>query len=165
MKQGKMSERLKLICDHVLVEHEVWDICCDHALIALSAFDQNSSRKIYAVDKSLPAMEQLKQRLAARARGHIQLICEDACALKAVIKGTVIIAGVGGDLIEKILTHQMNREILRIIVSPNKDEEKFLLFMDRLCKTHHFSLSKQQAVIESGKHRNIFIFDQVQLTV
>lgn len=108
---------------------EVWDVCCDHGLVGLEVLRRNPKARVHFVDRVPSIMEALRGKLenmasAEKDRGTIHL--GEAEALALPLRGTVVIAGVGGQRIEGILRRWIERELVdfdRLILGPHKDED------------------------------------------
>ena len=141
MKAGIRLEKLnQLVTDHY--DH-VWDCCCDHGLSGMLLLKRNVADLTHFVDIVKPITDKLESQLeqffpAKNKQPHWQVHCTDAASiqLNSTQKHLVIIAGVGGDAVIKILTG---------ILEGNKHSNiEFLL-----CPVHH-NYKVRQAIIKSG---------------
>lgn len=164
----KLSRRMQLIYDHLLPGEPVWDFCCDHGYMGLNAYESGSFPEVHFVDQVEHIIEQLQSRFKAeywhrdspsQAYFHA-LPGED---LQEVLRGTIVIAGVGAHTIHKIVGSLHRRELLlvsRLILCPQRDEEKLVKMLDfelrdnfKLCNVHY-------EVMERGRARKLLIFDK-----
>lgn len=106
----KLSRRLKHIDSMVAPGYtHIWDCCCDHGLLGARLLSRQAASHIHFVDVLPELIEQLNDNLrryypTARAGWHTH--CLDAAALpleQYAGKQLIIIAGVGGDLMTRLI--------------------------------------------------------------
>ncbi|MEZ9548809.1 tRNA (adenine(22)-N(1))-methyltransferase, partial [Vibrio crassostreae] len=113
----KLSNRLQTL--HSLVSNDyqhIWDCCCDHGFLGVQLLSDNKASQIHFVDIVPSLMNELEGKLARyfpqdnRAEKTVtsqwQVYCMDVAAIpleKHTGKHLVIIAGVGGDLTQKLV--------------------------------------------------------------
>ncbi|ABI38951.1 conserved hypothetical protein [Shewanella sp. MR-4] len=128
----KISQRLQQINQMVGPGYDhIWDCCCDHGLLGMLLLQRNAAPKVHFVDCVAPLMQQLSLELArffpplpisnvqnateqttteqtTHAQSEWQVHCLDVAALPLAqygkqAKHLVIIAGVGGELLVKLV--------------------------------------------------------------
>jgi len=116
----KLDKRLTKITSLVKQEYQhIWDCCCDHGLLGQSLLERPVNAKVHFVDIVPNIMQQLKDKLELSfpleplsndIHSNIdkawQVHCVDVCNLPLHgLSGNhlLIIAGVGGDLMIKII--------------------------------------------------------------
>jgi tRNA (adenine22-N1)-methyltransferase len=160
----KLSERLQKASHFILPDLDVWDICCDHGYLGLQAYQSQKFKNIYFVDPVPSIINRLQKNFVSYFYQESSLskaffLTEKAQDLNQDIEGTICILGVGGGLIENILQAFQLKNILkarRVVLSPHKDIEHFLIFMETL----PFVKTLQVEIVERGRSRQIFIFDR-----
>lgn len=102
----KNSKRIESILKLVPSSNDVlWDLCCDHGNIGLSASKHHQQMNIKFVDQVQSIIDKLNNRLVEIKDNRLSTICESATLVNYNndLKNTFLIAGVGGDLTIKIL--------------------------------------------------------------
>ncbi len=111
----KLDKRLTKIESMVTQEYQhIWDCCCDHGLLGQALLERPVSAKVHFIDIVPNIMQQLEEKLQAsfpldtrtNASEAWQVYCMDVCLLPLHHlsgKHLLIIAGVGGDLMIKII--------------------------------------------------------------
>ncbi len=148
----KLSNRLQTL--HSLVSNDyqhIWDCCCDHGFLGVQLLSDNKAPQIHFVDIVPSLMSELEGKLARyfpqsnkaeqTVTSQWQVYCMDVAAIplqKHTGKHLVIIAGVGGDLTQK-LVDDIHRQ------HPDKDID-FLL-----CPVHQqFELRSHLKALKFG---------------
>ncbi len=146
----------------------IWDICCDHSLIAILNLKENRFQKVYCVDKSFQSLEKTKKHLAEiklSTHSHrkdlisekIEIQCIDGTLLDwEKINGSVIIAGVGSHTCLKIIKScpEYKRTELTWILNPFNYLD---LFRTEIKKLFSETVSlEEHNVQENSRERVIF---------
>ncbi len=148
----KLSNRLQTL--HSLVSNDyqhIWDCCCDHGFLGVQLLSDNKAPQIHFVDIVPSLMNGLEDKLTRyfpqdnsdqqTVTSQWQVYCMDVAAIplqKHTGKHLVIIAGVGGDLTQK-LVDDIHRQ------HPDKDID-FLL-----CPVHQqFELRSHLKALKFG---------------
>lgn len=171
IRQGNpvvLSPRLKLIYENLLPGKAVWDFCCDHGYLGIEALKSRSFSEVYFVDQVphiVQDIETLIQRKFAEQhpQAHFKIckgedVDQDVC-------GTVVIAGVGAFTIFKILQvlwQNKNLQADRLILCPQRDEQKFMELISNLGSefSASYSLNKEWICHERKRRRHIYILDR-----
>lgn len=100
-----LRPRLRAIAERVLPGQPAADLCCDHALLAAALVESGRVPHAIAVDINRAPLEAAKQMLDDRHLGlRVQLREGDGfSALEPGEVATVVIAGVGASLAERLL--------------------------------------------------------------
>lgn len=103
-----LSPRLEAIFQMLLPGQPVWDICCDHGLIGLVGYQSQIFPEIVFVDKVEAIIGELSRRFADEFESpmnktQVRFFSCEAQNLNEIIKGNLIIAGVGARSITKII--------------------------------------------------------------
>lgn len=148
----KLTQRLQAIAD--LVQRQqgiIADVGTDHGLIPIALATRFANRKIYALDVRPGPLEKAKKNAAAhQLQERIEFKLSDglqACLTEPI--QTVIIAGMGGHLIERILSQ--GRDCLvndtELILSPHSD----LYFVRKVIHQLGFQIAAERYVKEANK--------------
>jgi tRNA (adenine22-N1)-methyltransferase len=121
----ELGPRLRAISERVLPGRAVADLCCDHAQLAAALVESGRVPFAIAVDINRPPLEAAARMLdEMRLRERVQLREGDGfSALEAGEVATVVIAGIGATLAERLLdagaaTGRL-RGVQRVIVQVN----------------------------------------------
>ncbi|NOT78071.1 MAG: hypothetical protein HOP07_03600 [Bacteriovoracaceae bacterium] len=169
-KRLKLSLRMKLFLDSALQNDSFWDLCCDHGYVGLGALVLNNHEKsftsVYFVDQVSHIMKSLQLRidhLYNKPNIPYALYCLPAEDLDVDLTGTVLIAGVGGFTIKKILSNLLSKNKLkakRLLLSPHTDVkilEEYIAF-DEYQKCYF--LKDKLSVVVGKKEKPFYILDQ-----
>ena len=146
----KLSKRLQTIADFVKKGAVVADIGTDHAHIPIYLIKNNIISKAYACDINKGPLEKAKENINYYGVKNIELRLSNGLEkLKTDEADTVIIAGMGGELITDILEkgRRFFESKRKFILSPHTkiDEvRKFLL-------SNGFEITKEDMCIDEGK--------------
>lgn len=133
----KVSHRLQFISQLVTTEYDhIWDCCCDHGLLGMLLLERRAAAHLHFVDLASPIMCLLEVRLNRYfPQQHIEphcrwyLHCGDVANLPLAdfdmaSRHLVIIAGVGGELLVKLVE--------QILLAHPQRQLDFIL-----CPIHH----------------------------
>lgn len=146
----KLSKRLQTIADFIKKDEVVADIGTDHAHIPIYLIKNNIISKAYACDINKGPLEKAKENINYYGVKNIELRLSNGLEkLKSDEADTVIIAGMGGELIIDILEkgRRFFESKRKFILSPHTkiDEvRKFLL-------SNGFEITKEDMCIDEGK--------------
>ncbi|MBR9869042.1 MAG: SAM-dependent methyltransferase [Oceanospirillales bacterium] len=136
----KLSKRLKQIEQLVAPGYtHIWDCCCDHGLLGAALLSGKVARQIHFVDivpELIAGLENRLQRFYPDSAAHWKTHCLDVARLPLEQyegKQLIIIAGVGGDLIQQFI-EAIDRQHSHLNVD-------FLL-----CPVHHQFALRQQLI-------------------
>lgn len=104
-----LSPRLQAILELGVDGSDFWDICCDHGYLGEAALASGRFHKVHFVDQVPHIIERLRSRLAEESSIHL---CAAEC-LHVELTGTLVVAGVGGHNIIKMLGNWSERGLLR----------------------------------------------------
>lgn len=142
----KLSHRLNAV--NLLVNESydvIWDCCCDHGLLGMTLLEREIAKKVMFVDIVPELMCRLSNKLTQFAgpnlRSEWQVQCQDVASidLKPDAKQLVIIAGVGGELLLRL--------IHKIITNHDQHTLSELSFI--VCPVHH-TYSLRQGLARLG---------------
>ena len=131
----KMTKRLRFLLDEVPKGSELWDIGCDHGLLGLVAVDEGRADRACLVDPAPHAINALRATLSSprlsewweKHHKRVEIILAQGEDLSNRIRGTVVIAGMGGESMVGILKVIKNSNLLLLNpLSHFKELETFL---------------------------------------
>lgn len=97
---------MQLFVDQALDGKEFWDFCCDHGYIGIGALESKRFSHVHFVDPVKHIMERLEQLIQQAPESDklkYSLHVKKGEEIESEVKGTAVIAGVGGLLITLIL--------------------------------------------------------------
>lgn len=137
---------------------DFWDICCDHGLLGIAALRSSQFPRVHFVDRVPHIIEKLRRGLSTEKDVSIYLI--GAEELGEELRGTVVIAGVGGHNIVKILESWSSRGNLRasrLVLNPLTHLGPLREFL----KTWPPYAEKETLIVrESDRDREILILER-----
>lgn len=147
----QLSKRLSTVAGFVTPGSRVADVGTDHGYVPIYLVETGRSPGAIAMD--------INEGPLLRARQHIREACledyiqtrrsDGAAALKSGEADTLIVAGMGGPLMEKILTQ--GREVLEscreFILQPQSEIREFRKYLQR----NGFRIEQEDMVQEDGK--------------
>ncbi|MGZ3768309.1 MAG: SAM-dependent methyltransferase [Bdellovibrio sp.] len=165
----RLSRRMQLIFDLLLPDKPVWDFCCDHGYMGLNAYESGRFSEIFFVDKVPHIIEQLRSRFlkeyfTVEHKTKTYFLADPGEEILRPLYGTMIVAGVGAHTIYKIVESLHQKNILhadRLILGPQKDEEKLQKMLMRLSEFNYKTSEKLVEVVERGRSRRLLIFDKI----
>ncbi len=100
-----LSPRLQTLLDATRAGHPVFDLCCDHGHLGVAALLSQRIPHVTFVDRVPAIVDTVSDRFpVALERTRATFLCADARELPPrPVTGSVIIAGVGGDVVRDIL--------------------------------------------------------------
>ncbi len=168
----RLSRRLEIVFNHLNPRQDVWDFCCDHGYLGGAAYKSQNFPKIYFVDQVESIIENLKARFNKFAfdqknQSQAYFLCQSGESISQIITGTICVTGVGGLTIYEILSKlasARNLKANRLILGPHRDDDKLLKLISDNQNLNTYFLFKTETVVEDGRNRHIYIFDQIQVT-
>lgn len=154
MRDGQvvLSRRLRMLADLVTKGHRAADVGCDHGFLSIYLIQQGISSRVLAMDVRKGPLRAAQEHIAACGlEAYIEARLSDG--LSALCPGeaeTLICAGMGGPLMEKILRDGMEkaRGLKELILQPQSEVGAFRRFLRR----EGFRILAEDAVYEDGKY-------------
>ncbi len=148
----ELSNRLKTIASFVTKGLCVADIGTDHGYIPIDLVKSGKCPKAFAMDVGKEPLSRARQHIKEMdAQDQITCILSDGLnQLPQTEVDSLVIAGMGGDLVVKILENDLEKlkEIKEMILSPQSHLEKVRHFLH----DHGFLIAKEAMVKEDGKY-------------
>ena len=146
-----LSLRLKLIASLVPKGARVCDIGTDHALLPIYLIENNIAEFVIATDIRPLPLENAKKNVTASGVSGIELrLCDGLSAVKKSEVDTVIIAGIGGEVISGIISRAeliCNQPYPLLILQPTTSAEA----LRRYFYENGFEIKTETALKENGK--------------
>lgn len=154
MRDGRvvLSRRLQMLADLVTKGYRAADVGCDHGFLSIYLIQQGISSRVFAMDVRKGPLTAAQEHIAACGlETYIESRLSDGLA--ALCPGeaeTLICAGMGGPLMEKILRDGMEkaRGMKELILQPQSEIGAFRRFLRR----EGFRILAEDAVCEDGKY-------------
>lgn len=165
----RLSTRLQFIYNHLLPGFPVWDFCCDHGYLGLNAFESGAFPCVYFVDQVTEIIEQLQNRfkleysqLQTPSQAHF-IACSGE-NLSQEVEGNLVVSGVGAFTIFDIIQSIYSRQLLmaeRLILVPQRDEEKLVHFLNELPKFNDIFALEQFDVMERARCKKVLVYSRL----
>lgn len=148
----ELTKRLETIANYVPKGNIIADVGTDHGYIPIYLIKEGISPKAYAMDISKGPLEKAKNNIEAyNVNNYIEPILSDGLkALGDRKVDTLIIAGMGGMLIKKILLEEQVKlkSIPNLILSPHLDVEEVRRTVHQL----GYSINLEDFIKEDNKY-------------
>lgn len=156
-KQFQLPKRLETIIERMPASGCIADIGCDHAYVAIEAVRRGKAARALACDvRKGPLQQAAEHILCAGLAGKIETRLSDG--LEKVAPGEadcVIIAGMGGPLMERILQGRL-ADFGHFVLSPQSEIPHFRHFL----LTEGMQIDEETMLIDEGKYYVIFNVSQ-----
>ncbi|SHO47162.1 tRNA (adenine(22)-N(1))-methyltransferase [Anaerocolumna xylanovorans] len=148
----QLSNRLKTVADTVTKGNRVADVGCDHAYIAIYLAENNIAPKVIAMDVNIGPLSRANENIALwRLTGKIETRLSDGLLkLKPSEADSVVIAGMGGALIVKILKEgeESLLGVKELILQPQSE----IFFLRRYLHEKCYEIQSEKMVKEDEKY-------------
>lgn len=151
-----LSRRLETIAALVPKGTRACDIGCDHGYLAIYLTKNNIASMVIAADLNESPLERARQNIKKIGGDSIELrLCDGLSGIKKSEVDTVIIAGMGGNVISDIIGRcdWAKSEGLTFILQPTTSAEVLREF---LCK-NGFEIVSETVVFENNKLYSIMV--------
>ena len=152
MKEVQISRRLKTVAGLVGQDMVLADVGCDHGYIPIYLMQKRQIPKAIAMDVNEGPLLRAKEHIQEWGlEAYIETRLSDG--VKALQPGevqSIVIAGMGGPLMEKIIREgkAVFDEARELILQPQSEIEEFRRFLAK----EGFSIVSEDMVEEDGKH-------------
>lgn len=154
MKGGRvvLSGRLAMLAGMVTPGSPVADVGCDHGFLPIYLVQNQVSPRAFALDVREGPLAAAREHIEGCGLGtYIETRLSDGLAgLKAGEAETLICAGMGGRLVQRILSADMEkvRGMREVILQPQSELREFRMFLRR----EGFCTLAEDAVYDGGKY-------------
>lgn len=152
MKPVILSKRLQMLADMVSDGNSLVDVGCDHGFLSIRLVQTGKCPKALAMDvRKGPLAAAQSHVMEAGLTDYIETRLSDG--LKAYCDGeaeSLVCAGMGGPLMEKIITDSYGKaqNLKELILQPQSEIREFREFL----RTNGFCIVGEDAVIDEGKY-------------
>ncbi|MCI9564697.1 MAG: SAM-dependent methyltransferase [Eubacterium sp.] len=149
-----LSKRLKAVADMVTEGNIAADIGTDHGYVPIYLIKNNISKKAYALDINEGPLKMAAKniRLEGLSDKITTVLSDGMEQMKDNMAESVIIAGMGGDLIVDILSRGSRiKGIKELVLSPHKRIDLVRKFLSQNC----WEIIKEDMVMDGGKYYTI----------
>jgi tRNA (adenine22-N1)-methyltransferase len=147
----QLSKRLQAVADLVTRGNRVADVGCDHAYTSIYLAEQGISPHIIAMDVNQGPIDRAKENIIRYGYDdRIETRKSDGLKKLQVDEAdTILIAGMGGGLVIKILSERMEvmNSISEIILQPQSDIHKVRYMLAE----NNFLITEENMIKEDGK--------------
>lgn len=151
-KQVVLSKRLQMLADMVTPGSRVADVGCDHGFLSIRLVQDKISPSVLAMDVRKGPLAAAAEHIESFGLGeYIETRLSDGLLnMKQGEADTMVCAGMGGRLMEKILTESMEkvRALRELVLQPQSELREFRAFL----RQSGFRIIQENAVYEEGKY-------------
>ncbi len=151
----KISKRIKKIIEYIDIDDKVADIGCDHGYLCLGCLEKGVTF-VQNIDNKIGPLNTAKTNLQEYSdRNIIFTLCDGLNQLDERVD-TVVISGMGGDLITQIVNNDLvkAKKLKKLIIVAHS---KITLLREGLTK--HFEIIDEDLIEDNDKIYEIIIFN------
>lgn len=155
----QLTKRLEKIAKYVPINSVVADVGTDHGYIPIYLAINNKVIKAYAIDVNKGPLKKAKSNIKAYGvEDKVLTILSDGLKQFDKEVDTIIIAGMGGMLMSKILEDSKNKleNVNKLILSPHLDDESVRIKVHQL----NYKIINEELLFEDGKYYPIIICEK-----
>lgn len=145
-----LSARMKAVIGMVTTGNSVCDVGCDHGYISISLVQEKITPAVVAMDINRGPLERAKTHVhRAGLQDYISLRLSDGLAGYQIGEAqTLICAGMGGPLMQKILTDfpDKTNDFTELILQPQSEIKEFRSFL----REKGYSIVAEDMIYEDG---------------
>lgn len=148
----QLSERLHAVVNLITKGARVADIGCDHAYLSIYMVGEKLASKVIAMDVNKGPLERAKENIKQyHFENQIETRLSDGLmALEPGEVDTLLIAGMGGALMQRILTgkKEVLEQVKELVLQPQSEIREMRFFLEEI----GFRIMKEDMVIDAGKY-------------
>ena len=152
MAEVVLSNRMQALTDMVTPGTVITDVGCDHGFVSVYLVQKGISPRVIAMDVRSGPLEHAREHIReCGLEDRIETRLSDGLhSLKTGEAAGMICAGMGGPLMEKILTEgrEQAKEFRELILQPQSEIDKVRLYL----LTHGYAITGEKMVFEDGKY-------------
>ena len=152
MGSVQISERLKALCNMVTPGKRVVDVGCDHGFVSIYLVQQEICPGALAMDVRSGPLSRAQEHIAEyELAEYIETRLSDGLVEYQIGEAqSLICAGMGGRLMEKILTESREkaRSLEELILQPQSELKEFRMFL----RQEGYELLDEHILCEEGKY-------------
>lgn len=146
----RLSERMLAIAQMVSPGMRVCDVGCDHGFISIYLVEEGIAPSVLAMDIGKGPLQQAQIHIE-EAGLQDRIITRLSDGLKQYREGEadcLVIAGMGGSLMQEILSNKKVEDFKEIILAPQSEICEFRKFL----ADHGFEIIAENMILEDGKY-------------
>ncbi len=146
----ELSKRLSLIASLVNKGSSVCDVGCDHGYLPAFLYLSGNCKRITATDINKKPLESAQKNLERLGIDKVKLVlCDGLSGVTRQDADTVIIAGMGGEVISGIIGRAefLRDSTVSLILQPTTAAKQLRLYLAK----NGFKVEREQALQENGK--------------
>ena len=147
-----LSERLQMLARMVTPGSRVADVGCDHGFLSIYLVQEEICPHVIAMDVRKGPLSAAREHINAKGLGaYIETRISDGLQkLQPGETDTVVCAGMGGRLMERILTESLEKaiQLQELILQPQSEIQEFRKFL----RSTGFRVNEEDMVWEDGKY-------------
>lgn len=151
-RQVVLSKRLQMLAEMVTRGNTVADVGCDHAFLSIYLVQKGISPRVLAMDVRKCPLEAAREHIESSGLNtYIETRLSDGMEKLEIGEAeTLVCAGMGGRLMERILRADMEkaRGMKELILQPQSELKEFR----RLLRREEFQILAEDAVYEEGRY-------------
>ena len=153
----QLSDRLLAIANEVPVGSAVADVGCDHAYTSIYLAEHKKPKHIIAMDVRTGPLGKAKENIKEYGLENVieTRLSDGLMAVKPGEIDTVVISGMGGALIQKILSEgkEALKNVEYLVLQPQTEKAQ----LRRYLHTIGMRIKKEVMLIDEGKYYNIVV--------
>jgi tRNA (adenine22-N1)-methyltransferase len=162
-----LSPRLQALFGHLAEGEPLWDLCCDHGLLGQRALETGRFASVHFVDRVPEIVAALEERVrgGAAVPATTTFHALDAQDLPHTLRGSVVIAGVGGTTILEILSGLEARGALqasRLVLSSQTRAQSFPADFARVLGPAGWRIVTSELVREGPRERPVWVAERAR---
>lgn len=150
-KSKPLSERLQMLADMVTPGNKVADVGCDHGFLSIYLVQAGISPRVIAMDVRKGPLAAAGEHIrGCGLDGYIETrLSNGLSALEEKEVDTIVCAGMGGRLMERILTESAAKAVLlkELILQPQSEIPEFRSFLHMA----GYEITDEDIVCDGGK--------------
>lgn len=146
----QLSKRLSLIAEFVNEGSSVCDVGCDHGYLSAFLYLSKKCKSVIATDINQKPLNNAKKNLERLGAGGVKLVlCDGLSKVTTQDADTIIIAGMGGEVISGIIDRAkfLRKSNITLILQPTTAAKELRVYLAK----NGFLVNQEKAVLENGK--------------
>lgn len=147
----KLSKRMKAVASMVTRGNRLADVGTDHGYVPIALIEQNYIPSAIAMDINQGPLDKAREHITAQKLDkYIQTRLSDGVeALEALETDTILIAGMGGELVIHILKdgEEVCKSVKELVLQPQSDLDKVRKYL----RENGYKIVDEDMVFEDGK--------------
>lgn len=147
-----LSKRLQALADMVTAGNRVADVGCDHGFVSIYLVQKKIAPYVYAMDVREGPLQRAKEHIKTYGmENYIETRLSDG--MTALLPGeaqSLVCAGMGGKLMQKILTDSREKAqvMQELILQPQSEISAFRRFL----RQEGYEITEEKMILEEGKY-------------